>query len=148
MENNIMSKVEFGRGLQFINAICVNGIEHDSTIDVYYHLLGDLNPIFYLKGIEKLLKEKEFIHNPPSPAEIRKYHNQERDLFLSKNLILEHINRDITQRGRLNEPNYNKKVKLIISKLGGWEYICQNGINLNVFNEELIQLEFKTKLIS
>ena len=126
-----MTKEQFGRGLQLINAVTTNQIETNDQIDVYYLLLGDLDGDTYLKAIIRLLKTKENMYSPPSPAEIIKYYEEEKDNELEIDNILDYIKRDILLRGKRKQPKYKKEIRKTIEALGGWNYLCSTEDNID-----------------
>jgi hypothetical protein len=111
----LMTHEEFGRGLQLINSVCTKQIDTDDTIETYYLLLKDLNKEDYLTAILDLLKTKENIYNPISPAEIRNKVSEKSKYIASQ--IFDQIKLDIIRYAET--PKYNPEIELVLQDIGG-----------------------------
>lgn len=141
-----MTKEQFGRGLQLINAVTTNQLDTEDQIEAYFLLLNDLNGEQYLKGVVQLLKTKKNMYTPPSPAEIIEFYNKELESTLGIDNILDYIKRDILMFGKRHKPNYKKDILEVINKLGGWEYIC--GLENIEYLEKSFKEEYKNIIIN
>lgn len=122
----MLTEQTFARGLQLINSVCVKQIETDDTINIYHLSLQDLDDDIYLSSIMNLIKTKENIYNPFSPAEII---NKARELTNQDMLIedlFDKLKLDIIKYGYENKPIYPDEIEEAIKKIGGWLKLCNS----------------------
>ena len=87
-----MSKEDFSIGIHLINAVCNKPITTNDTLEVYYSILKDLEFKTYKEAILKLIREKEFIGVPFSPAEIINAYNEISGKLLEIDRIIDILN--------------------------------------------------------
>lgn len=122
----------FGRGIQLMNSVCHTQIKTDDTTNVYYMSLKDeVEDQEYLDAIMYLIKTKQNVYTPFSPAEILSTVKNKRKKGIS---IFDLIKLDIIKNGN-KERRYKKEIQDVIEELGGLDYIC----SVDVENEKEVK---------
>lgn len=119
-----LSQDTFAKGIKIMNSVCVKQVDTDDTMNIYYITLKHLDNDIYLESILNLIKTKENIYNPFSPAEII---NKARDLSNQDKLLndlIDKIKIDIIKYGYNNKPNYSPEIENALSSIGGWHKLC------------------------
>lgn len=141
-----MDKLEFTKGITIINSVCQKQLETDDTLTIYYELLKDLNVNDYLNAILEIIKEKEFLHSPISPAEIRNKVKYMKKVNLKALDVLDKIKIDIIKYGALRKPTYPIEIEQTIESIGGWGKLCSVDEEKLVFIEKEFVKNYKTPL--
>ncbi len=119
-----MTREEFIQGITIINSVCQKQIEVEATLNVYFLTLKDLNFKDYMEAIIELIKEKEFLHSPLSPAEIRNKVKSMKKTNLIASNILDKLRIDIIKYGAHNKPEYPLDIEMALESIGGWGKLC------------------------
>lgn len=128
----MLTPATFGRGIQLMNSVCHTQIKTDDTTNVYYMSLKDeVEDQEYLDAIMYLIKTKQNVYTPFSPAEILSTVKNKRKKGIS---IFDLIKLDIIKNGN-KERRYKKEIQDIIDELGGLAYIC----SVDVENEKEVK---------
>ena len=152
-----MSKEDFSIGVHLINAVCNKPITTNDTLEVYYSILKDLEFKTYKEAILKLIREKEFIGVPFSPAEIINAYNEISGKSLEIDRIIDILKLDVIKYGP-NKPAYSEEIEAALLSIGGWDVFCNiengdyNSIKVELGKQNIkdkpIRLESKRALLS
>ena len=120
----MLSDEIFARGIQLMNSVCTKQIETDDTMNVYYMTLSDLEDKVYLESIMSLIKTKENIYAPFSPAEIINKAKELKNAKIKHMEIFDRLKLDAIKYGSSNKPKYKKEIEEALEAIGRWGKFC------------------------
>ena len=135
------------------------GLGNDLVYENYQNNIHHKNLEFktYKEAILKLIREKEFIGVPFSPAEIINAYNEISGKSLEIDRIIDILKLDVIKYGP-NKPAYSEEIEAALLSIGGWDVFCniENGdysyikaeLGKQNIKDNPIRLESKRALLS